>query len=66
MLGLYTMIRSGWIHVTRRFRDETGGVASEYGLLLFLIALAIIAGATALGIAINNKLQEGADTLNGV
>jgi pilus assembly protein Flp/PilA len=66
MLGLYTSIRSRWIHLTRRFRDETGAVATEYALLLVLVALAIIAGATALGIAINNKLTEGSTKLGGV
>jgi pilus assembly protein Flp/PilA len=66
MLGLYTKIRSGWVHMTRRLRDETGAVATEYALLLVLVALAIIAGATALGIAINAKLDEGATTLTGV
>ena len=64
MLGLYTKVQSGWFHLTRRFRDETGGVATEYGLLLFLIAIVITAGAIALGGAINAKLQEGADCLN--
>jgi pilus assembly protein Flp/PilA len=66
MLGLYTSIRSRWIHLTRRLRDETGAVATEYALLLVLVALAIIAGATALGIAINAKLNDGATTLTGV
>jgi pilus assembly protein Flp/PilA len=66
MLGLYTKIRSGWVHMTRRLRDETGAVATEYALLLVLVALAIIAGATALGIAINAKLTSGASTISGV
>lgn len=66
MLGLYTRMQSGWVHLTRRLRDETGAVATEYALLMVLIALALIVGATALGIAINDKLQEGADTVGGV
>ena len=66
MLGLYTKIQSGWVHMTRRLRDETGAVATEYALLLVLLALALIAGATALGIAINNKLNAGATTITGV
>jgi Flp pilus assembly pilin Flp len=64
MLGLYTRLWSGWVHGTRRFRDDTGGVATEYGLLLFLIAIVITAGAIALGGAINARLQESADCLN--
>lgn len=66
MLGLYTKVRSGWVHLTRRLRDDSGAVATEYALLLVLVALAIIVGATALGIAINNKLNDGATTLTGV
>ena len=63
MLGLYTKVRSGWLHVTRRFRSEDGAVATEYGLLLVLIALAIVVGATALGIAINNLFNDAAGRL---
>ena len=60
MLGLYTKMRSGWVHLTRRLRDDSGAVATEYALLLVLVALAIIAGATALGIAINARLDDSA------
>jgi pilus assembly protein Flp/PilA len=66
MLGLYTKIQSGWVHMTRRLRDETGAVATEYALLLVLVALAIIVGATALGVAINNKLNAGATKITSV
>ena len=66
MLGLYTKVRSGWVHLTRRLRDDTGAVATEYALLLVLVALAIIVGATALGVAINNKLNAGATKISGV
>jgi pilus assembly protein Flp/PilA len=63
MLGLYLKVRSGWQHVSRRFRNEDGAVATEYGLLLVLIALAIVVGATALGIAINNLFDDAATRL---
>jgi Flp pilus assembly pilin Flp len=43
--------------------DDSGAVATEYALLLVFVALAIIAGATALGIAINNRLNESATTI---
>ena len=66
MLGLYTRMRSGWVHMTRRLRDDTGAVATEYALLLVLVALAIIVGATALGVAINNKLNAGATKITSV
>lgn len=38
-------------------RDD-GGVAAEYAILITLIALVIVAGATLLGIAINNTLTD--------
>ena len=36
-------------------KDESGATAIEYGLIAALIAVAIIAGAGALGTAINGK-----------
>ncbi|MBW3547712.1 MAG: Flp family type IVb pilin [Actinobacteria bacterium] len=36
-------------YLQSRASDERGSVAAEYGLLIFLIALAIIAAVTALG-----------------
>jgi pilus assembly protein Flp/PilA len=66
MLGLYTKVRSGWVHLTRRLRDDTGAVATEYALLLVLVALFIIAGAGLLGAAINNKLTDASTTVDGV
>jgi pilus assembly protein Flp/PilA len=66
MLGLYTRMRSGWVHMTRRLRDDTGAVATEYALLLVLVALAIIVGATALGVAINNKLNDAGTKITSV
>ena len=63
LLSLFTRLQAAWLGFRSHFEDESGAVATEYALLLVLIALAIIAGATALGIAINNKLQEGANTL---
>ena len=43
--------------------DESGAVATEYGLLLVLIALAIIAAATALGLAIAGVFDRGSTAL---
>ena len=48
-----------------RLKREDGAVATEYALLLVLIAVTIIAAATALGLAIQAVMQSGADTLNG-
>jgi Flp pilus assembly pilin Flp len=66
LLGLYIKTVAWWqTSVRSRFEDETGAVGTEYGLLLFLIAIVFTAGAVALGLAINDKLQAGADCLNG-
>jgi len=62
MLQAYTWVRvsagevRGWF--ADRIRNEDGGVAAEYAILITLIALVIVAGATALGIAINNTLND--------
>jgi Flp pilus assembly pilin Flp len=69
LLRSYVRAKVGWGDVRIRLHDrlvdwagsERGGVAAEYALLITLIAIVIIAGATALGIAINNRLQDTAD-----
>ncbi len=44
--------------ILKRFaKDESGATAIEYGLLASLIAVAIIAGATALGTSLNSTFQ---------
>ena len=45
--------------------NEEGATAAEYALLVALIAVAIIVGARALGVSINDKLQGVADTISG-
>ena len=45
-------------------KDESGATAIEYGLIAALIAVALIAGATALGDSINDKFNEVSDTLD--
>lgn len=55
-----------FVLATRRFmRDEEGVTAIEYGLIAALIALAIIAGATALGGGLDALFQKIADCLGG-
>lgn len=44
-------------------RDESGASAIEYGLLASLIALGIVAGATALGGALNTLFNDIAGQL---
>jgi pilus assembly protein Flp/PilA len=43
--------------------DEEGASAIEYGLLASLIALAIVTGASALGLKLDELFQGVADTL---
>jgi pilus assembly protein Flp/PilA len=43
--------------------DESGATAIEYGLLAALIAVVIIAGASALGTNINSQFQTIADCI---
>jgi Flp pilus assembly pilin Flp len=66
MLGLYTKARTMWAGVTSRLVDERGVVSTEYGLLLVLIALAIVAAATALGLAITGVFDKGTTQIGGV
>ena len=50
--------------LSRFYKDESGATAIEYGLIAALIALAIIAGAGALGNALNEKFTNISDELN--
>lgn len=51
--------------ISRFMRDESGATAIEYGLIAALIALAIIAGAGALGNAINGKFTTIGTKVSG-
>lgn len=42
-------------------RDELGAVATEYGLLLAMIALVIVTALVAFGLAVLGLLRAGAD-----
>ena len=66
MLNLYVKFRTAWEGVTSRLADERGVVSTEYGLLLVLIALAIVAAATALGLAITGVFDKGTNQLGSV
>ena len=44
-------------------RDEEGASMPEYALLVALIAVVVIAGATILGNAVNNKLSLVGNTV---
>jgi pilus assembly protein Flp/PilA len=45
------------------FKDENGASAVEYGLLVALIAVVIIAAVTALGTTISTKFQSAAGSI---
>jgi len=49
-----------WLHGVR---EERGAVSTEYALLLVLIALAIIAAATALGLKIAGVFNKASSSL---
>jgi Flp pilus assembly pilin Flp len=66
MLALYTRAQTTWAGVKSRLVDERGVVSTEYGLLLVLIALAIVAAATALGLVIAGVFNKGTTQLGSV
>lgn len=47
------------------FRDEDGSNAIEYALIAILIALVIVAGATAVGTALDGTFNTAATSLTG-
>ncbi len=59
------LVFAGVNFLRARFPREDGAVATEYGLLLVLIALVIAAGATALGITLNNVFNNADSSLGG-
>jgi Flp pilus assembly pilin Flp len=63
ILRVYVRMKTASMRLREMIEDDSGAVATEYALLLVFVALAIIAGATALGIAINNRLNESATTI---
>jgi Flp pilus assembly pilin Flp len=48
------------VRIRRRLAGDGGGSAAEYALLIGLIALVLLAGATILGNAVNDKLSDAA------
>jgi Flp pilus assembly pilin Flp len=66
LLSLFVKVQTLRAAFRSRFEDETGAVGTEYALLLVLIAIVFTVGAIALGVAINARLQEGADCVSGV
>lgn len=60
MTNLFTFLQS-WL--TARHDDERGATAVEYGLMVALIAVAIIVAVTALGGKLNGLFQNVSDAL---
>lgn len=50
--------------IAKFIHDEDGATAIEYGLIAALIAVAIIAGATTLGDALDTKFDEIGTTVD--
>jgi Flp pilus assembly pilin Flp len=60
------MCREGFMRLLNRlWKDESGQDATEYVLLVILIALAITAGMTVLATGINGAFSNASNTLNG-
>ena len=54
------------LHALRETTSREGGaVSTEYGILLVLIALAIIAAATAFGMAVTGLFTHGSTVVSG-
>jgi Flp pilus assembly pilin Flp len=68
LLQAYTYVKVGagevrtWIHdrFVAVIGNESGATAAEYALLVSLIAIAIIIGATHLGNSVNKRLDDTA------
>lgn len=65
-LALYAKGQTFLADMRGKLRREDGAVATEYALLLVLIAIAIIGAALALGLAIAGVFSKGAATIGGV
>jgi Flp pilus assembly pilin Flp len=63
---MLSIIQAGMSYLRARFPREDGAVATEYGLLLVLIALAIVIAAAALGTALFNVFSEAEGELGSV
>ncbi|MDP9226186.1 MAG: Flp family type IVb pilin [Actinomycetota bacterium] len=72
VLQAYTYVKVGMANVrmsihqrlTRMIGSEVGATAAEYALLVSLIAIAIVIGASHLGSSINTRLDKTAACVN--
>ena len=63
LLGLYTRMQALVSTTRQRMTREDGAVATEYALLIALVAIAIIAALIALGSAIAGKFGDASKAL---
>jgi len=61
---MFSMLQAAWPYLRARFSREDGAVATEYGLLLALVAIAIIAALIALATALNAVFNSASGTLS--
>ena len=66
LLDLYVRAKTLLWGARDAITNEDGAVATEYGLLLVLIALAIVVAAGALGVAIAGVFDRGTTELGPV
>ena len=64
-LSFYVKAQTLLTSMRERLAGERGAVATEYALLLLLIALFIVASATLLGKAIADKFTSACNSLQG-
>ena len=63
---MLSIISAGMTYLRQRFTREDGAVATEYGLLLVLIALAIVIAAGLVGDALDLVFRDAATELDDV
>ena len=57
------MLLQLWNYLEGRAADQEGATMVEYGIMVAVIAIVVIVGATALGIAINALFADAATSL---
>jgi pilus assembly protein Flp/PilA len=66
MLRMVIAVQTGWMDLTGKMRDrERGATAVEYGLMVALIAIVIIAAVTLLGGNLSGLFNKVAASVKG-
>jgi pilus assembly protein Flp/PilA len=64
MLRMVVAVHTGWMDMTEKMRDrERGATAVEYGLMVALIAIVIIAAVTVLGGNLSSLFNKTANSI---